>query len=440
MKIRSKFKKGAASFYIVAFSTLILMIVAISFAAVIISEVERTSNDDLSQSAYDSALAGIEDAKLAYSNYQNCLTQEGVSKETPNNNGIVTCGEIMYYMDKANDDSAEEDCAVVWKILGKSDEDGNKINGEIVEAKSDASGNNMQQETTCLTMTDVLDGYSGTLSTSNMLDVIRLKFTDDVDVNEISHIKLKWFSKNDAIKALGNNKDAKFVFKQGFPASSVPVAIPPVVSLTILQTGPRFTMSSFDKVNKTEGAEKTNRGSLYFIPKDGNASDNIINKNALVKSNDKTVSNNPYNVNCAKSVGEMKDDFACSVMMELPSPIDGPRNSDTFQAIVSYPYGQPPTEFRLELFCANGALCGTEEKVNNDNGLVVAKMKGVQLEVDSTGRANDLYRRVLVTLKSKNDLALSVMGPLELLDADDGNDSAGMKKTLTVTQEYNFNP
>ena len=34
IKIRKKFKEGAASFYIVAISTLILVIVAASFAAV----------------------------------------------------------------------------------------------------------------------------------------------------------------------------------------------------------------------------------------------------------------------------------------------------------------------------------------------------------------------------------------------------------------------
>ena len=73
IKIRKKFKEGAASFYIVAISTLILVIVAASFAAVIISEVTRTSNDDLAQSAYDAALAGVEDAKLAFYSYQSCL-------------------------------------------------------------------------------------------------------------------------------------------------------------------------------------------------------------------------------------------------------------------------------------------------------------------------------------------------------------------------------
>ena len=65
-------------------------------------------------------------------------------------------------------------------------------------------------------------------------------------------------------------------------------------------------------------------------------------------------------------------------------------------------------------------------------------MKDVQIEVDSTGRANDLFRRVITRLKNVNDLAFSVMGPLELLDADDGNDSAGLKKDWPVTAEHDF--
>ena len=49
--IKKEYKKGAASFYIVAFATLILIIVVMSFATIMISEMARTSNDDLAQSA-----------------------------------------------------------------------------------------------------------------------------------------------------------------------------------------------------------------------------------------------------------------------------------------------------------------------------------------------------------------------------------------------------
>ena len=49
--MKAKFKSGAASFYVVAFSTLILTIIAASFATAIVAEITRTANDDLSQSA-----------------------------------------------------------------------------------------------------------------------------------------------------------------------------------------------------------------------------------------------------------------------------------------------------------------------------------------------------------------------------------------------------
>ena len=74
-KIVMRFREGAASFYVVAFATLVFVIIAVSFAAVVVAEMVRTSNADLSQSAYDSALAGIEDAKLAFYNYQMCKEQ-----------------------------------------------------------------------------------------------------------------------------------------------------------------------------------------------------------------------------------------------------------------------------------------------------------------------------------------------------------------------------
>ena len=84
-----KKRKGAASFYIVAFSTLILVVIATSFAMVIMSEMTRTMNDDLAQSAYDSALAGVEDAKVAFANYQRCAEANFSGTECQRIKGIM---------------------------------------------------------------------------------------------------------------------------------------------------------------------------------------------------------------------------------------------------------------------------------------------------------------------------------------------------------------
>lgn len=426
--MKNKFKKGAASFYIVAFSTLILMIVAISFAAVIISEVERTSNDDLSQSAYDSALAGIEDAKLAYYNYTNCRT---MNSEGSTSSGITDCATVVKAMDEGmeqlKNQTANPPCDMVWKMLGRNESN----NGNMTE--SNTAQNNMQQFTTCVTMTDEVDGYSGTLSPSKGVDVIQPKFgsgSEDYSADEIDRITLKWYSSENATTYGFNYASTG---SNTFPlAAGMPIA-PPILSFTVLQTGPTFTMNSFNDVKNAE----TNRGTVYLVPS-RNGGDNKIEASELVKSNDKKVQKTPHKVAC----GQENDDYICSVDIELPKPIGGIRNSDTFEVVLNMPYGQFETDFLMEFYCRDreNSPCYTKETQNDDGSVEsrpsTATLKGVQLEVDSTGRANDLYRRVIARLKSNTDIALSVMGPLELLGGDEGD---GLTKDMTVTIEHNFN-
>ena len=107
-----KFRKGAASFYIVSFSTLILVIIAASFATVIISEVTRSSNDDLSQSAYDSALVGVEDAKIAFANYQRCIESGHTQATSIGDSNTVDCGSMITWMESP-------DCDMVGHMSGR---------------------------------------------------------------------------------------------------------------------------------------------------------------------------------------------------------------------------------------------------------------------------------------------------------------------------------
>ena len=181
-----KFREGAASFYIVAFSTLILLVVATSFAAIIISEITRTSNDDLSQSAYDSAMAGIEDAKLAYYNYQNC-------KVSPSN---AKCNEIIKYVEHPE---KGDECNMVGNILGRST--------EIQEyTETNTISNNMQQEYTCVMLQTKTKGIESTLNSVNSMRVYELNFADiekedgtidtsgETIATRITKAKISWFS------------------------------------------------------------------------------------------------------------------------------------------------------------------------------------------------------------------------------------------------------
>ena len=70
-----KTRKGAASIYIVIFTTTLLGIIALSFVRIMLAESLRTTNYSLSQSAYNSALAGIEDAKIILLRNQSCVNK-----------------------------------------------------------------------------------------------------------------------------------------------------------------------------------------------------------------------------------------------------------------------------------------------------------------------------------------------------------------------------
>ena len=81
--MRKQTKQGAASIFVVIFTTLLLGVITLSFVRIMISEANQTTNYDLSQSAYDSALAGIEDAKVALLKYHECLNQGATINSGP---------------------------------------------------------------------------------------------------------------------------------------------------------------------------------------------------------------------------------------------------------------------------------------------------------------------------------------------------------------------
>ena len=438
-KRKLSFKKGAASFYIVAFSTLILVIIATSFAAIIIAEITRTINDDLSQSAYDSALAGVEDSKVAFYNYQNCTSNGQVYPDELTLDPEITCQDIVYWIN-------HPDCDMVSHILGRI---GKFEAGSEVTIQETNVANNMMQAYTCVKMDTVLDDYRATLSGTNTMRLVGVKL-DGVTADEIKAVKISWYS--DINSDTYGDKFSFTNFKEStssvvFPSLvSQKTAIPPTISFQLIQTNDQFNFSDFTvSVNDT-----TNRGTVFLVPTNNstkaaangtnyngtyNGTENVIPASTLVKSNDKISKNLPNVVYCAD---EMNGPYACSATIMLPKPVGGKRNDDTFMIAVSLPYGRPNTDFELEFICDN--LCnekivmaddGTEETISTDR----ATLKNVQVSVDSTGRANDLYRRVETRLESTDTYFPYPLYAIQLLG--DGSGTL-LKKDLNVVCEWNF--
>lgn len=365
-----KKRKGAASFYIVAFSTLILVIVAVSFATVILSEMSRSMNDDLSQSAYDSALAGVEDAKVAFANYQRCLEA---------NFGSTDCQRIKNIM-------ANPSCDMVAKMLyGTS--------GEVtVGGVSTGSSTTTNQAYTCVKILTQLSDYRSSLGTKtgNYVQTVKLGVADG-GTNTVNKIRFSWYSvkKTNSYTAWNSVASGKGVFR---PVSSL--SLPPTIEMQIIQTGINFSLSDFDIVQ----SGRTNRATLYLTPSNSSGS-NTISAAQVVKTNDHNILNQPFVVRCGSS-GE----FYCSVDVELPGVINGGnRANETFLVSVSLPYREPDTDFAIELICSNGTGCGGTKAVTAAGvSNTMVNIKNTQVAIESTGRANDLYRRVETRLESSD--------------------------------------
>ncbi len=459
-KGKMKAKKGAASFYVVAFSTLILVIIAASFTAVVLSEMARTANDDLSQSAYDSALAGIEDAKLAFYNYQKCLSMHK-TESAPLNDGVVTCEEILYWVNHS-------DCDMVAKILGRIGENDNQ---EVVIEESTNGGtgkNNLQQAYTCVEINTKLSDYRSSLTESDTTKVVRVKLGKDgngnqIKASDIEKVKVSWFAEDDRRSTgvftpkYSNTKNGKVLFPS-LKNGDADVAVPPMISVGLVQTAESFSMDDFTattsnatnrgtvflvptgKVGSDEGLASKTKTSAYnsdafgnYISAYGSGTDktNTVSKSLLIKSNDRKVKNLPIAVYCDMANSE----FACSANIELPGVINGSRNDETFMLVVSLPYGQPNTSFALEFYCKASAFCG-KEVVAGEGGSSEQKpavLEGMQIEIDSTGRANNLYRRVEARLDSMDSYFPYPLYALELLGEGDEN---LLQKSGNVTCEF----
>ena len=459
-----KFKRGATSFYLVAFSTLIMIIIAASFATVIISEVTRSSNDDLSQSAYDAALAGVEDAKLAIANYERCVTASpGLLTNIPTGLSTadeVTCQDIVYWMH-------HQDCDMVAHILGRI---GKYDTGEVTIRETVAEGTtamNMNQAYTCVIANTKLTDYRANLNSMNNAKVIKASFNSGVSANDITGIKLSWYSVNasETLKftnsLLGSNR-VLFPSLSGASASS-----PPTLSLSLVQTADTFTMSQIN--GRTQGTSNTDRATIYLVPigsgdgsqnneaktmasrnygqlatnlsavgndttyigaYDTTGKENHVSSQQVATTNSDQVRNLPYGVYCEG----VTTDFACSVRVDLPAPIGSTRNNDTFMLVVTLPYGEPNTDFSIEFICRTGVSACSSSASSGTGTVQTASIEGMQISIDSTGRANDLYRRVETRVESADVSFPYLLYALQLTDAG----GTTLKKDLTTTCEYDY--
>lgn len=343
----SSTKQGVASLCVVIFATILFGVITLSFIRIILSEASQSSNDDLSRSAYDSALAGVEDAKIAVNKYYECMSKPGATK------GSCKYTELF----ATSGDASCEHFGLMQYLYKDLDAQG------ATEVKvQESQSNNSDQAYTCVILRDEVEDYRTTLSSDARSKVIPLGVNND-KLSEIAQIEISWYSENNGTVFKENYKT-----HGGKLAPANDATIPPAVTATLIRTEPSINLNDYN--NSTDGDHYS---SMFFLPTDKDNSEGIneINNETIKRAGNSKFTNSPFQIKCEHR------DFACTVRL---TGLNGSfHDGGSAFLVLSLPYGETNTDFRVTLR-------------NKDD--VEIKFKGVQISVDSTGRANQLYRRV----------------------------------------------
>jgi Tfp pilus assembly protein PilX len=359
--IKQSNQSGAVSLFVVVFFMLLITVVTVSFLRLMVADQQQASNNDLSQSAYDSAQAGVEDAKRALLKYKaDCLASPGA------------CATY------ANALTTDECNAALTGISGNGAIGSNGQTKEIlVQQSRSGTDTALNQAYTCVTIALETQEYLGT-ATANESQLVPLMSSGGFD-----RVKVDWFSREDITS---NTVSLSGVSGSGQPLysqSQWPVNRPSLLRAQLIQFAGTFTEAGFDTVS---GAT-SNAATMFLYP----TSQQNIPERAMTdydqrktsptdNPNPKDELTTPTAISCKPSLGS--GGYACSSTLVLPQAIGASSINDRTAFLRLTPFYNS-THFRVTLW--NGPISTASSPV---------LFKDVQPVIDSTGRANDLFRRV----------------------------------------------
>ena len=395
MSKMQKTKQGVAAIYVVVFTTMLIGIITLSFLRIMLSESGRTLNDTLSDSAYNSALAGVEDAKFVVSKYEKAIAAK-------DNDGLVELLENE--ADKNNCDIISD----AMNLLGGSEETNR-------ETPIGSNSSFQDQAYTCVTIN--LEGdFKGELSANNPTLVVPLKPKNaDTNVNNVKYVEISWymntkdsngnetFSGNpiqSKLKELGlsdasNNENAVkdklkargVLGRKGIVGENTDNEQPTKMNgirAMIIQSQKDHSMDA-NYYSSDTGNKQTNRASLMILPSADGKGINDISIDSVVDSADKTL-NAPVLTSCENDADK------CVVRIAIPAPIGGgDRDPNNFFLVLNNLYSEPAIKVTVRM------LNSSKNPINFFN---------VQPIIDSTGRSGDLFRRVEARIGTDNGASL----------------------------------
>lgn len=401
MKSNKNFKKGGVSIFIVIVVGVLVSIMSASFLRLMFRDQEQASKLDLSQSAYDSAQAGVEDAKRFLRIFRAACGSSGT--------GIF---EGVTHNCNAMRDAIQNESCYTLATAGI----GNPSGETIIQTTSGAGGASndasLNQAYTCVKLRMNTADFLGRTNDGSP-SVINLRGT-----TAFNRVRIRWHSRENMTN--GNNIALDLL--------SNPSVRPRIDSRNWRnQNRPAILKAQFYGYIPGSGGSSSNMDTPY--PDDGNGASEMLfyptNSTSALSS---SVSNMPtarrnesssqattdYTfTRCSDRMDANSNAYACETTVNIGRSVD-PRD-------VLYLRLTPlmnDSNFRVELL----------------NGNTVVDFAGVQPRVDSTGRANTQLRRVESRI-GFNDTSF----PVPLFSAQTESNEEPICKEFSVTRLTNSN-
>lgn len=404
MKSSKNFKRGGVSIFIVMVVGVLVSIMSASFLRLMFRDQEQASKLDLSQSAYDSAQAGVEDAKRFLRIFRAACGPSGT--------GIFE--GVTHNCNAMRDAIRNESCYTLATAgIGNP-------NGETIIQTNSGSGGassrdaDLNQAYTCVKLRMNTADFLGRTNDGSP-SVINLRGT-----TAFNRVRIRWHSRENMTN--GNNI--------ALDSLSNPSVRPRIDSRNWRnQNRPAILKAQF--YGYIPGVERSSSIMDTPYPDDGNGASEMLfypinsNSSSLLSPdapNMPTVRRNESSsqattdytfTRCSDRMDANSNTYACQTTVNIGRSVD-PRD-------VLYLRLTPlmnDSNFRVELL----------------NGNTVVDFAGVQPRVDSTGRANTQLRRVESRI-GFNDTSF----PVPLFSAQTESNEEPICKEFSVTRLTNSN-
>lgn len=343
-------QSGAVSLFAVIFGAMLLTIVTIGFMRLMIMDQRQSSNNDLSQSAYDAALAGVEDAKRVVR-----AAQTGNIQAVGVLNGPINCN-----------------------MVAASGVVGGSISGDTIIQTGTGAGKRFDQAYTCVKITMKSQDFIYK-SIEDKSQLIPLRAT-----SSFNKISIEWYRRDDESNLGSANAVNTEISTTGeLPArNSWHSNTPQLMRAQLINPGPTFNLSTLD----TTGVTSFLRPNVLRSDVAGQDGTAVSGKTSdRPRATDGNEHNNGTNiVSCSKTF-KFSGEYSCKAVIDV----------DEIAA------GSETAFLRLTSIYKGGSVKVSLQKTDG----TIVNFDGVQPIVDSTGRASNLFRRVEARLQIGDDFA-----------------------------------